>query len=112
MYPAILTTHNLLLEQRSQAITTVECLLSVYISDLLRNAIALMESTDSCPEWEFVCELCMPPLLEMLLKGDFSKVEDDICELDAEEMEYDPFAEGEEDVGACFILTDEHIFVP
>jgi hypothetical protein len=47
----------------------------------------------------------MPPSLEALVKGDYSELDDDICEAVLEEN-YDLFAEGEEDDGACFVLTD------
>lgn len=104
VYPAILTTHIRLLEQRSQAVISTERLLSLSISDLQRNAIAFVESADSYPGWGLACELCMPPSLTALARGDYSKLEDDICEAGSEE-EYDLFAEGEEDDSACFDLT-------
>jgi hypothetical protein len=100
VYPAILTTHVRLLEQRSQAVTSTERLLSSYISDLHGNAVALTEPANSCSEWGLVCALYMPPSLEALVKGDYSK----LCEVGLEE-ECDLFAEGEEDDGACCILT-------
>jgi hypothetical protein len=103
VYPAILTTHIRLLEQRSQAVISAESSLSVYISDLHHTAVTLVKSTASCLKWEFTWVLCMTPSLETFLRGDCSKLEDDISEADTEEMEYggyDLFAEGEEDDGA------------
>ena len=97
-YPAVLTTRVRLLEQRSQTVAYVERLLSVYISDLHLNAVALVESATSCPGWELACRLCMTPSLEALLGGDYSMLEDDICEAGEEDTEYNPFAEGEEDM--------------
>ena len=105
MYPVVLTTRIRLLEQRSQTVASVECSLSVYISELQRNAVALVKSAASCPEWELVCVLCMTPSLEALAGGDFSELEGDICDAGIEETEFDLFAEGEEDDGICFALT-------
>ena len=39
------------------------------------------------------------------MRGDLSELEDDIC---GGEVEYDPFAEGEEDDGASFSLGAGH----
>lgn len=105
VYPAILTTHIRLLEQCSQTVTSREHLLSLFISEIHRSAITLVKSAKSCPGWELACTLCMPPSLEALVKGDYSELDDDICEADLEEN-YNLFAEGEEDDGACFVLTD------
>lgn len=104
-YPAILTTHIRLLEQRSQTVSSTEQSLSVSISNLYHSAITLVESATSCPEWELTCALCMTPLLEALMRGDLSELEDDIC---GEGVEYDLFAEGEEDDGASFSLGAGH----
>lgn len=105
VYPAILTTHIRLPEQRSQTVTHVERVLSAYISDLHRVAVALVDSAASCPEWELMCALCMTPSLEALARGDHSVLEDVICEAGSE-TEFDLFAEGvEEDDGACFALV-------
>ena len=100
VYPAVLTTHIRLLEQRSQAVISTERVLSSYIFDLHRSGIALAESATSCSEWELMWALYMPPSLEALVKGDYSKM----CDAGLEE-EYDLFAEGEEDDGACYILA-------
>jgi hypothetical protein len=102
VYPTILTTRIRLLERRSQAATFVERSLSVYISDLHFNAVTLVESSNSCPEWEFACAMCLTPSLDALLRGDFSELED---KAGNEETEFDLFAEGEEDDGACFALA-------
>ena len=77
----------------------------MYISELQRNAVALVKSAASCPKWELTCVLCMTPSLEALAGGDFSELEGDICDAGIEETEFDPFAEGEEDDGICFALT-------
>jgi len=105
VYPAILTTHIRLLEQRSQTVTSAECSFSLYISDVYHSAVALVESAASCPEWEFAHALCVTPLVEALLRGDHGKLEGGMCEAGTEETEYDLFAEGEEDNGACFALA-------
>lgn len=76
-------------------------MLSLYISDLRFNSISLLESADGVTEWELAF---MPPSLEALLRGDYSKLDDGIFEAGREEV-YDLFAEGEEDDGACFVLT-------
>ena len=102
-YPAILTTHIRLLEQRSQAVASTERSLSLYISNLHRHAIALVESADTASEWKFACTFFMPRSLEALVRGDYSQMEDAICEVGLEK-EYDLFAEGEADDGAC-VLT-------
>jgi hypothetical protein len=48
----------------------------------------------------------MTPSLEALLGGDFSVLDDDICEAGEEDTGYNPFAEGEEDDGvSSFALT-------
>jgi hypothetical protein len=104
VYPAILTTHVRVLEQRSQTVIYLERLLSVYIADLHCNAIALVDSVGNCPGWELACALCMPPSLEALSKGEFFELDDD-PEVDRGIIEYDPFAEGEEDDGAFFAPT-------
>ena len=96
VYPAILTTHIRLLEQRSQVVASTEHSLSLYISNLHHHAIALVESSAYASEWEFTCAFLMPPSLEALVRGDYSKME-------GLEKEYDLFAEGEPDDGVCFL---------
>ena len=46
--------------------------------------------------------MCLTPSLDALLRGDFSELED---KAGNEETEFDLFAEGEEDDGACFALA-------
>jgi hypothetical protein len=101
-YPAILTTRIRLLQKRSLSVSSLEQSLSFFISDLYHSAVALVESAPCGPEWDLACALCMTPSLEALVGGDLSKLEDG-------EVEYDPFAEGEEDDGACFTLAGHFI---
>jgi hypothetical protein len=48
-------------------------------------------------------------LLTVLVRGDFCEIEDGIYEAGREEAEFDPFAEGEEDDGAC-IAPSSHSY--
>lgn len=64
-----------------------------------------MESADDCLEWELASVLYMPPSLEALVMGDYSKMDDDDIFEAGREEEYDLFAEGEEDDGAFFVFT-------
>ena len=97
----VLTTHICILKKCLEAVVCTERLLSLYISDLRFNFISLLESADGATEWELAFML---PLLEALLRGDYSKLDDDIFEAGREEV-YDLFAEGEENDSACFVFT-------
>lgn len=108
MYPAILTTHVRLPEQCSETVTYVERSLSVYISDVRLNAVALAESTTSCPGLELANTLFMKPSLEAIMRGDYGVLlEEDIydhSDASGEGVDFDPFSAGEEDDGVCFVL--------